>query len=69
MSDAIVSFRKAVEIEPNSAPSHWHLGAALAQTGARDEAIGHLQRSVDLDPSNQDARADLAALTAASSAR
>ena len=69
MSDAIVAFRKAVEIEPNSAPSHWHLGAALAQTGARDEAIGHLQRSVDLDPNNQDARADLDALTAASRAR
>ena len=66
MSDAIVAFRKAVEIDPDSAPSHWHLGAALAQTGARDEAIGHLQRSVDIDPTNRNARADLDALRASS---
>jgi Flp pilus assembly protein TadD len=64
MSDAVIAFRKAVDIDPNSAPSHWHLGAALAQTGAREEAIGHLQRSIALDPNNQYARADLAALTA-----
>jgi tetratricopeptide (TPR) repeat protein len=66
MSDAIVAFRKAVEIDPGSAPSHWHLGAALAQTGARDEAIGHLQRSIDIDPTNRYARADLDALRASS---
>ena len=66
MSDAVIAFRKAVDIDPNSAPSHWHLGAALAQTGAREEAIGHLQRSIALDPNNQYARADLAALTAGS---
>ena len=64
MSDAVIAFRKAVDIDPNSAPSHWHLGAALAQTGAREEAIGHLQRSIALDPNNQYARADLAALAA-----
>ena len=64
MSDAVIAFRKAVDIDPNSAPSHWHLGAALAQTGAREEAIGHLQRSIALDPNNQYAQADLAALTA-----
>ena len=52
MSDAVIAFRKAVDIDPNSAPSHWHL------------AIGHLQRSIALDPNNQYARADLAALTA-----
>jgi hypothetical protein len=69
MSDAIVAFRRAIEIDPNSAPSHWHLGAALAQTGAREEAIGHLQRSIDLDPSNHDARADLDAVKAASRIR
>jgi len=69
MSAAIVAFRRAVELDPNSAPSHWHLGAALAQTGARDEAIDHLQRSIDLDPSNRYARADLDAVKAASRIR
>jgi len=69
MREAILLFRKAVEIDPNSAPSHWHLGAALAQTGAREEAIRHLQRSIDLDPGNHDARADLDAVKAASGIR
>jgi spermidine synthase len=69
MSDAIVAFRRAVEIDPNSAPSHWHLGAALAQSGAREEAIGHLKRSIDLDPNNHNARADLEAVKAASGDR
>jgi len=62
MGDAIELFRKALQLEPDSAPSHWHLGAALAMTGARQEAIAHLQRSVDLDPTNTFARNDLNAL-------
>jgi len=36
----------------------------LAETGARQEAIAHLQRSLDIDPSNRFARDDLNALTA-----
>ena len=69
INEAIVLFRKAVELGPDFALAHWHLDAALAQSGARDEAIGHLQRSVDLDPMNRYARADLDALTAASRTR
>jgi hypothetical protein len=38
---------------------------ALAATSARDEAIAHLQRSLDLDLTNRFARDDLEALTAA----
>ena len=64
MNDAIEAFRKALGFDPNSALSHWHLGAALAETGARQEAIAHLQRSLDIDPSNRFARDDLNALTA-----
>ena len=64
---AIAAFRTALGFEPNSALSHWHLGAALASTGAREEAIAHLQRSVDIDPTNTLARDDLNALTAARS--
>jgi tetratricopeptide (TPR) repeat protein len=65
LRDAIESFRTAVQLDPDSALSHWHLGAALAETGARDEAIAHLQRSVDLDPTNRFARDDLNAVLAA----
>jgi tetratricopeptide (TPR) repeat protein len=53
----------ALGFDPNSAQSHWHLGAALAITGAGEEAIAHLRRSLDIDPSNTFARADLNALT------
>jgi Flp pilus assembly protein TadD len=53
-----------VQLDPESAPSHWHLGAALAETGARAEAAAHLQRSVDLDPTNKFARDDLNAVLA-----
>jgi tetratricopeptide (TPR) repeat protein len=63
---AIVMFRRAVELGPDLALAHWHLGAALAEAGARDEAIGHLQRSIELDPANHNARADLDALRASS---
>jgi Flp pilus assembly protein TadD len=69
MEEAIELFRTALRFDSDSAVSHWHLGAALAQTGAREEAIGHLQRSVDLDPTNQYARNDLAAVVSASSER
>ena len=44
--------------------THWHLGAALASGGARDEAVEHLRRSVQLDPNNPLARQDLEAVLA-----
>jgi tetratricopeptide repeat protein len=30
MNDAIEAFQTALGFDPNSAQSHWHLGAALA---------------------------------------
>jgi spermidine synthase len=69
MNEAIEAFRRALQIDPNSAQAHWHLGAALATTGQRAEAIAHLQQSIDIDPSNKFARDDLAALTAAGNLR
>jgi tetratricopeptide (TPR) repeat protein len=66
MDEAIGLFRTALRFDSDSAVSHWRLGAALAQTGAREEAISHLQRSIDLDPTNQYARDDLAAVSASS---
>jgi spermidine synthase len=64
LNEAIHFFRKALEFDSGSAQSHWHLGAALGATGARDEAIGHLQRSLAIEPTNRYARDDLDALTA-----
>ena len=59
MDEAIAEFREALRLDPDSAQTHWHLGAALAYRGARDEAVEHLRESVQLDPSNVNARHDL----------
>jgi Flp pilus assembly protein TadD len=59
LDQAIVEFRKAVELDPDSGPAHWHLGAALASQGAHLEATAHLARSVELEPGNSRALSDL----------
>lgn len=64
MDAAIAEFREAVRLEPESAQTHWHLGAALASRGAVDEAVEHLRTSVRLDPNNQDAQHDLTTVLA-----
>jgi tetratricopeptide (TPR) repeat protein len=56
---AIAEFREAIRLAPGSAATEWHLGSALAMVDAREEAAEHLRRSVELDPSNVDARHDL----------
>ena len=60
VADAIGYFRRAVAIDPNHAPSQWHLGTALAQQGRLEEALVHLSRSLALDPDNPGAANDLA---------
>jgi len=59
MGQAVAEFREASRLAPDSASTHWHLGAALASAGVRDEAIAHLRRAVELDPANANARHDL----------
>jgi spermidine synthase/tetratricopeptide (TPR) repeat protein len=70
IDEAIAEFGDALRLDPDSAMTHWHLGAALAaggnhgaralQASAREQAIAHLRRSVQLDPRNGDAQYDLA---------
>jgi Flp pilus assembly protein TadD len=62
MEVAIREFREALRLDPESAVTHWHLGAALASYGATEEALVHLQRSVALDPSNEAAHNDVGAV-------
>jgi TolB-like protein/tetratricopeptide (TPR) repeat protein len=48
--EAIASFRKALEINPNDAMAWRHLGRILFRQGSFDEAIEPLRRAVRLDP-------------------
>jgi tetratricopeptide (TPR) repeat protein len=49
-SDAIVSLRKAVSLNPNFSEARFELGKALAQTGETSEAIQQLNKSLELNP-------------------
>jgi Flp pilus assembly protein TadD len=51
-------------LDPGDAGAHWHIGAALASTGAYAEATKHLSDSVALDPQNSQAHNDLGLLLA-----
>src|SRR5262249_46790767 len=42
IAEAIGEFRSALQLAPDSALTHWHLGAALASRGDRLEALAHL---------------------------
>jgi tetratricopeptide (TPR) repeat protein len=66
LAEAIPEFRRAVALDPNGAPAHWHLGAALAETGGDPaEAIAELRRAAELDPGNGDLESDLGMTLAA----
>lgn len=49
-SKAAAEFRRAIELNPNSATSHEKYAFLLARTGRTQEAIAEIERSVDLDP-------------------
>ena len=63
-AEAIASYRRALELDPNNASAHNNLGNVLAGEGQLDEALGHLTRAVQLDPAVPDARMNLANLLA-----
>jgi TolB-like protein/Tfp pilus assembly protein PilF len=47
---AAAEFRRAVELNPNSATNHEKYAFYLVRTGHMPEAISEIERSVDLDP-------------------
>jgi len=48
--ESIAAFRRAVEINPNSAAAHTHLGHGLGFAGQDREAIEHAERAIRLSP-------------------
>jgi len=47
---AEAEFRRALELNPNSATSHEKYAFFLVRTGHPRQALAEIQRSVDLDP-------------------
>jgi tetratricopeptide (TPR) repeat protein len=47
---AIVSFRRALQIEPDMARAHHNLGIALQENGHLDEAVASYRRALELKP-------------------
>jgi TolB-like protein/Flp pilus assembly protein TadD len=50
---AATEFRRALELNPNSATSHEKYAFYLVRTGHLPEALAEVQRSVDLDPASE----------------
>jgi Flp pilus assembly protein TadD len=59
-SDTISLYKYSLTICPDDPLVNDNLGAALAQQGRLDEAIGYLARAVKLDPKNVNAHSNLA---------
>jgi len=52
---AILAFRQAIEIDPEMAAAERSLALALDETGQEQEALGHFQRYLELQPDAPDA--------------
>jgi TolB-like protein len=48
--ESIAAFRRAVDLNPNSAAAHGHLGHGLAFSGRDHEAIRHAEEAIRLSP-------------------
>lgn len=58
--EALVSYRRLVELEPDDAIAHHALGRLELAAGAIDPAFAHLRRAVELAPDYKQARYTLA---------
>ena len=59
VDEAIMHYKKALEIDPNYAAGHNNLGNALLRIGKMDESLAHLQRALEIDPSYPEAHNNL----------
>jgi Flp pilus assembly protein TadD len=49
-SEAIVEYKKSLELNPDSSRTHNNLGTALAEAGRFDEAMVQIRKAVELNP-------------------
>jgi superkiller protein 3 len=52
IDDAIVEFKKAIEMHPYYVPAYTSLGAAYGQKGMSDHSISASKKAIELDPQN-----------------
>jgi tetratricopeptide (TPR) repeat protein len=62
MEDAIAHYRQSLQLNGESAPTHYNLGFALSARGRRDEAIVQFQEALRIDPDYAQAHNNLGAL-------
>ncbi|MDR2127034.1 MAG: tetratricopeptide repeat protein [Prevotellaceae bacterium] len=54
-TEAIVCYKKALEINPNEAVAYYYMGIAYVNLGNHAEAIGSYQKALDIDPNYAEA--------------
>jgi tetratricopeptide (TPR) repeat protein len=59
---AVVHFRNSLRLNPDSAPTHYNLGIALARQQRLDEALAEFREAIRLDPSHADAHNNAGAM-------
>ncbi len=57
--EAVVEYKKAIDLDPKFAPAHDNLGNALKARNHLDEAIAEYKKAIDLDPKLAPAHTDL----------
>ena len=62
---ALDLYRTLLEIDPDRAATHAHIGATLHFLGRTEEAIRSLERALSLDPTLETARTNLERMHAA----
>ncbi|MGD1032032.1 MAG: tetratricopeptide repeat protein [Opitutaceae bacterium] len=66
LPDAVAHYEQALRIRPDFAEAHYNIAVAYARSGRMDDAARHLERVLELDPSNRQARELLEQLRAMS---
>ena len=60
LDEAIVSYRRALELKPDLAGTHHNLGGVLLKQGKLDEAVACFRRALELNPGFAETHSDLA---------
>ena len=59
LDEAVTELQKALELRPDSADIHMHLGDLFLARGQTADAIVHYKKAVELSPNNEEARRKL----------